>query len=176
VSHFANIAPSQHCTVATGYACVEVLSRCHTSRIPDDLEAAMKVRGLRISLFLAMGICVGCGLLGAYHLHAQQQQRSQINAFMLRKLDLAKDMLEGLTTDNMDKVTQSAQGLSTLSIESAWNVYTTEEYLDMSEDFRHSLSIVKNGAKSGNPDRATLGYINMTVQCVECHRFLKGKK
>ncbi|MCU0719939.1 MAG: hypothetical protein MUC83_09575 [Pirellula sp.] len=136
----------------------------------------MKVRVLKTSLFLAMGVIVCCGLLGAYHLHAQQQQRSQINEFMLRKLDLAKDMLEGLTTNNMDKVSQSAQGLSALSIESAWNVYTTEEYLDMSEDFRHSLSTIRNGAKSGNVDRATLGYINMTVQCVECHRFLKSKQ
>jgi hypothetical protein len=136
----------------------------------------MKVRVVKTSLFLAMGIGVCCGLLGAYHLHAQQQQRSQIKEFMLRKLDLAKDMLEGLTTNNMDKVSQSAQGLSALSIESAWNVYTTEEYLDMSEDFRHSLSTIRNGAKSGNVDRATLGYINMTVQCVECHRFLKSKQ
>ena len=136
----------------------------------------MKVRGLKASLYLAVVIGVGCGLMGAYHLHAQQQQRSQINAFMLRKLDLAKDMLEGLTTNNMDKISQSAQGLNALSLESAWNVYTTEEYLDMSEDFRHSLSMIRNGAKSGNPDRATLGYINMTVQCVECHRFLKSKQ
>jgi hypothetical protein len=136
----------------------------------------MKVRVLKTALFFAMGVGVCCGILGAYHLHAQQQQRSQINAFMLRKLDLAKDMLEGLTTNNMDKISQSAQGLNALSLESAWNVYTTEEYLDMSEDFRHSLSIVRNGAKSGNVDRATLGYINMTVQCVECHRFLKSKQ
>lgn len=135
----------------------------------------MKVRALKTALFLAMGVGVFCGILGAYHLHAQQQ-RLQINAFMLRKLDLAKDMLEGLTTNNMDKVSQSAQGLNALSLESAWNVYTTEEYLDMSEDFRHSLSMVRNGAKSGNVDRATLGYINMTVQCVECHRFLKSKQ
>lgn len=136
----------------------------------------MRVRVLKTWISVGTVLVVCCGLLGAYHLHAQQQQRTQINAFMKRKLDLAKEMLEGLTTDNMDKVAQSAQGLSTLSIESAWNVYTTEEYLDMSEDFRHSLSTVKNGAKSNNPDRATLGYINMTVQCVECHRFLKGKK
>jgi hypothetical protein len=140
----------------------------------------MKVRVLKTLLFFSIGLGVCCGLLGAYHLHAQQQQqqqqRSQMNAFMLRKLDLAKDMLEGLTTNNMDKVTQSAQGLSALSIESAWNVVTTEEYLDMSEDFRHSLSMIRNGAKSGNVDRATLGYINMTVQCVECHRFLKSKQ
>ncbi|MFN7289601.1 MAG: hypothetical protein ACK5YR_06890 [Pirellula sp.] len=137
----------------------------------------MKVRVLKTLLFFSIGLGVCCGLLGAYHLHAQQQQqRSQMNEFMLRKLDLAKDMLEGLTTNNMDKVTQSAQGLSVLSIESAWNVITTEEYLDMSEDFRHSLSTIRNGAKSGNVDRATLGYINMTVQCVECHRFLKTKQ
>lgn len=135
----------------------------------------MKVLALKTALLLAMGVGGCCGILGAYHLHAQQQ-RSQINAFMLRKLDLAKDMLEGLTTNNMEKVSQSAQGLNALSIESAWNVYTTEDYLDMSEDFRHSLSIIRNGAKSGNVDRATLGYINMTVQCVECHRFLKSKQ
>lgn len=136
----------------------------------------MRLRLLRYSLYFAICAGVSCGLLGAYHLHAQQQQRSQIDAFMRKKLDLAKDLLEGLTTDDMDKVSQSAQGLSALSLESAWNVYTTEGYLDMSEDFRRSLSIVRNGAKADNVDRATLGYINMTVQCVECHRSLKNKQ
>jgi len=65
--------------------------------------------------------------------------------------------------------------LTALSLESAWNVYTTETYLQQSSDFRRSLQVVKDAAKEKNVDRAALGYVNLTVQCLECHRFLRNR-
>ena len=70
-------------------------------------------------------------------------------------------------------IAKGAQSLTALSLESSWNVYTTEKYLQQSSDFRQSLKIIKEGAHEKNIDRAALGYLNMTVQCLECHRYLK---
>jgi hypothetical protein len=141
----------------------------------------MRVSILKVFSYCIVGLAICSVFFGTYKLNKlnatqQQQQRSQIDAFMRKKLDFAKDILEGLTTNDMNQVASSAQGLSALSLESAWNVYTTDEYLTMSEDFRRSLTAVREGARNDNSDRATLGYISMTVQCVECHRFLRDRR
>jgi pantoate kinase len=118
---------------------------------------------------------IACGsLFGYYRIQAAQQDKDKLDAFMQEKLEISKQILEGLATDDMEQVAQGAQQLAAISLESAWNTHTTAEYIAKSEDFRRSLSIIREGARSKNTDRATLGYINMTVQCVECHRYLRS--
>lgn len=100
---------------------------------------------------------------------------SDLDSFMQMKLEHSKDILEGLATEDFEMIAKGAQALTALSLESAWNVYTTETYLQQSSDFRRSLQIVKDAAKEKNADRAALGYVNLTVQCLECHRTLRTK-
>ncbi len=98
---------------------------------------------------------------------------ASLDPFMQLKLVHSKDILEGLATEDFEMIAKGAQSLTALSLESSWNVYTTEKYLQQSSDFRQSLKIIKEGAHEKNLDRAALGYLNMTVQCLECHRYLK---
>ncbi|MEZ6079955.1 MAG: hypothetical protein R3C56_31060 [Pirellulaceae bacterium] len=55
---------------------------------------------------------------------------------MQRKLDHAKRVLEGLAIEDFELIAREAQSLSLLSLESNWNVLTTEEYIQQSSDFR----------------------------------------
>jgi hypothetical protein len=113
---------------------------------------------------------------GAMQQNGNQQKvkdASSLDPFMQLKLVHSKDILEGLATEDFEMIAKGAQSLTALSLESSWNVYTTEKYLQQSSDFRQSLKIIKEGAHEKNIDRAALGYLNMTVQCLECHRYLK---
>ncbi len=113
---------------------------------------------------------------GAMQQSGNQQKvkdASSLDPFMQLKLVHSKDILEGLATEDFEMIAKGAQSLTALSLESSWNVYTTEKYLQQSSDFRQSLKIIKEGAHEKNIDRAALGYLNMTVQCLECHRYLK---
>ena len=92
---------------------------------------------------------------------------------MERKLLHAKALLEGLATEDYDRISRDAQALSLISLESAWNVLITEEYLKQSSAFRRSLESIRDGAKAKNVDRATLGYVDMTIRCVECHKYVR---
>lgn len=139
---------------------------------------AMKSNWTRV-LFLAFGLFGVLGL-GAMQLQGTPQQPSgpkgsDLDSFMQMKLEHSKDILEGLATEDFEMIAKGAQALTALSLESAWNVYTTETYLQQSSDFRRSLQIVKDAAKEKNADRAALGYVNLTVQCLECHRTLRTK-
>lgn len=101
------------------------------------------------------------------------QVQADLKPVMQRKLDYSKSLLEGLATEDLEEVARNAQALSLLSTESAWNVMVTDEYLRQSNAFRRSLEAVREGAKEGNVDRAALGYVEMTIRCVECHKYVR---
>ena len=100
-------------------------------------------------------------------------KKDPIKPVMERKLGHAKSLLEALATEDFPSISRNAQSLSLLSLESSWNTIVTEEYLKQSNAFRNSLESIRDGAKSKNIDRATLGYVDMTIRCVECHKYLK---
>ena len=95
---------------------------------------------------------------------------------MQLKLDHTKGILEGLATEDFQQIAKGAQALNALSLQSSWNSHTTLEYLDHSGDFRRALNVITKAAHEENLDRAALGYVNLTVQCIECHRYLRQKQ
>ena len=120
-------------------------------------------------------------MLSMIPLHGKPQEqtgkasKAQLDSFMEMKLEHAKAILEGLSTEDFEQIAKASQALTALSLESSWNAHTTEKYLDHSSDFRRALNLVTSAAREENLDRAALGYLNMTVQCIECHRYLRDK-
>jgi hypothetical protein len=98
-----------------------------------------------------------------------------LKSFMQLKLDHTKEIMEGLATEDYEKIAKGAQALNALSLQSSWNAHTTMEYLDQSSDFRRSIHVLTKAAHEQNLDRAALGYVSLTVQCIECHRYLRQK-
>lgn len=99
----------------------------------------------------------------------------KLSDFMQLKLEYSKEILAGLALEDHEKVAKNAQALSLLSLESTWNVLNTKDYMEHSEDFRATAKVIQEAAKEKNIERATLGYVAMTVRCVECHRYLRKK-
>ena len=106
----------------------------------------------------------------------QSSQKGELRIFMQLKLDHTKGILEGLATEDFQQIAKDAQALNALSLQSSWNAHTTLEYLDHSGDFRRALNVITKAAREENLDRAALGYVNLTVQCIECHRYLRQKQ
>lgn len=121
-------------------------------------------------------IAVGMWMM---QLHATQDPKSQpsakadLDSFMQLKLEHAKGILAGLATEDFEQIAKESQALTALSLQSSWNTQTTVEYLNHSSDFRRALNVITKAAHEENVDRATLAYVNMTVQCIECHRYLR---
>lgn len=103
----------------------------------------------------------------------EQAQVQKLEPLMERKLEQSKTLLEGIATEDFEKIAGAAQALSLMSLESGWNVLTTQEFLDQSADFRRSIERIRSAAEKKNIDRAALGYLNMTINCVECHKYLR---
>ena len=98
---------------------------------------------------------------------------SAVSPLMRMKLDNSKMILEGLTTEDFDKIGKGARALKLLSMESGWNIIQTEEYAKQSVDFRRSCDLIAKAAEDKDIHRATLGYVSLTVRCVECHSYMR---
>jgi hypothetical protein len=96
--------------------------------------------------------------------------------FMRAKLLHSQKILEGLTTENFDLVAKHAQEMSLLSLESQWNVLRTQEYVDQSADFRHAIAKLIDAANTKDVDAATLGYVDVTLKCIHCHKYVRTKE
>ncbi len=101
---------------------------------------------------------------------------SNLHPLMQMKLDKSKEILEGLTLEDFDKIGRNARSLRLLSTESGWNVVQTEEYATQSRDFQRTCDLISEAAKEKDISRATLGYVAMTVRCVECHAYMRKHK
>ena len=92
---------------------------------------------------------------------------------MRAKLQHSQKVLEGLTTENFELIAQNAQSMGLLSEATSWQVLQTPEYSRRSARFRHAADKVKKAAKEANLDGATLAYVDLTIQCVECHKYVR---
>ncbi len=98
---------------------------------------------------------------------------NHLTPLMQMKLDRSKAILEGLTTEDYGKIASSARALRLLSTESGWNVIQTEEYQAQSRDFQRTADLIIDAANDKDVHRATLGYVALTVRCVECHSYMR---
>jgi hypothetical protein len=99
--------------------------------------------------------------------------------FMRKKLEFAKNVLEGLTTEDYALVAKNAKGLRLLSQAAEWEVPTipdVENYLAYTVEFQRITSDMAKKAEAKNLDGATLDYVRMTTNCVNCHKYVRTTK
>jgi len=95
---------------------------------------------------------------------------------MRLKLAHSQDVLEGIVKEDYDRIGLNAQKLVQLSQSTGWYSRQTPEYELFTTEFRrHAQSLVK-AAKDKNIDAATGAYMQMTVSCVSCHKYMRGTK
>ncbi len=122
---------------------------------------------------LVMGACLVPSLPAE---PPEEKSAEPVKPLMRLKLERAKSILEGLTLEDYDMIAKNARGLKLLSLESGWNVYQTERYMAQSRDFRDNAELIAEAAKDKDLNRAALGYVALTVRCVECHNYMRKNK
>ena len=124
----------------------------------------------RISLFVLLA---SIGLLASSGLG---QQRGDNREFMRAKLDHSQKVLEGLALEDFDMIAKHGQELSLLSLAASWQVLETMEYQQQSVEFRRAADALTEAAKKKNLDGAALAYVEVTMKCVNCHKYVRGTR
>lgn len=107
---------------------------------------------------------------------SQQTRPNAVKEFMRAKLDHSQKVLEGLAVEDFDMIAKNSQAMSLLSQASNWQVLETPEYLRQSKDFQHTAEAVRDAAKKKNLDGAALAYVELTMKCVNCHKYVRGMR
>lgn len=103
-------------------------------------------------------------------------ETDKVALFMRAKLAHSQNVLEGLTTEDYDLIEKGAQELALASLDSNWQVLQTEDYARQSAEFRRSCGTLRDAAKAKNLDGATLAWMDVTLKCVQCHKYVRDAK
>ena len=135
-----------------------------TTRISAwPIERPLAAAGLACSAAVA-------ALVGAA---ADAPPADRVAVFMRAKLAHAEHVLEGLAVENYDLIERAAQELSLASLDSNWQVLQTEDYVRQSAEFRRSCDALKKAAQEKNLDGAALAWVDVTLKCVQCHKYVR---
>jgi hypothetical protein len=107
---------------------------------------------------------------------AQQRQHSRAE-FMRTKLEYSKKALEGITLEDYDTIAKSAKALRLLSEGAEWEVPTipnATEYVYLTREFQRLCDEMAQKARQKSIDGATLSYLSLTMNCVNCHKYVRG--
>lgn len=108
--------------------------------------------------------------------HLAMGQSEDVRKIMRQKLSSAQAILEGVTTEDYKKISDSAGAMLALTHRAEWNMIDRPEYLGFSMEFRRALEGLADSAQRRSADGVAYDYLQMTMACVSCHRFVRGVK
>lgn len=126
----------------------------------------MKFAAVVVAGLLAVGLAFST---------AQNKKSRATKEFMRDKLELTQGVLEGLAVENFDLIVSRSQRLSAMSQQVDWKVFENPDYEQQSIAFRRNVDALTKAAKNKNLDGATLAYVRVTMSCVECHKYVRGR-
>jgi hypothetical protein len=102
-----------------------------------------------------------------------QKKESDVKELMQQKLKHSQKILEAIATNDFDGLAKHADELIIISKEAEWRVIKTPRYEIYSNDFRRNAEALIQSAKEKNLDAAALAYVDLTLNCVKCHKHVR---
>ena len=116
---------------------------------------------------------IAFGLVGDLRVVADEKLAAE--ADMEKKLAYSKNILDGLVTEDFDKILSSAKSLNRLG-ERKWIENESSKYRTQNQVFWFTTGALVLAAEEKNIDGVTLSYTQMTHSCVNCHRVLRAER
>lgn len=105
----------------------------------------------------------------------QEQLRQQARQTFMRGKLLSNQMIvEGLTTNDFQKITEGSAGITAMVKGQHWFVIDDPEYRNYSQDMQKIAGKLNQAAEEKNMEAATLRYFEMTLNCIDCHRYIES--
>lgn len=102
-----------------------------------------------------------------------EEKKPGLADFMRQKLDHSNDIMEGLLVENPKMIVKAAERLKKMSDAEQWRVSNDIMYRNHSEDFRRAVDKLIVAAKGKSIDRAALASFDVTLSCIDCHRYVR---
>ena len=162
--------------------CADASLQCKSSpqhTLGDAESQVDRTKGQTMKTNTVAGLAIGLLLLtGATPIPPRPPPPAvaTIKDLMREKLDLSKQLLEAVTLEDYDTLFTKTVRLTYVSQETSWQSMENPDFARSSLDFRRKVSELNQAAVNKNIDAATLGFVKLTLSCVECHKFIRGTK
>lgn len=99
--------------------------------------------------------------------------QDKVREVMMKKLQHAQKVLEGIALNDFERIVKNGDDLIDLSKQAEWRALKTPQYELHSNEFRRSAETLVKAAREKNLDGATLAYVELTMNCVRCHKYVR---
>lgn len=99
----------------------------------------------------------------------------EVHAFMRLKLEYSQKLLEGVVLADFSSIKKHSQKLGALSQDENWRVLQTRDYREYSSDFQRITERLSKAADQQNLDAAATAYVQLTLNCVDCHKHVRDE-
>jgi hypothetical protein len=99
-------------------------------------------------------------------------QGPAVDRVMHKKLEVSQKILEAMVTSRWSDLEMRSRDLEDLTNDPAWMVLLAPEYATHSSAFRKSVRALHDAAAKRDLDATPKAYVEVTLSCVDCHRYL----
>lgn len=112
----------------------------------------------------------------AFGLAASPSQGPALSRVMREKLAHAQKILEAVVTSDWVSLETHSRELERLTEDPRWMVLTFSEYARHGAAFVRTIQDLHRAAAQRDLEQAPKAYVAVTLQCVECHRYLARER
>src|SRR5215467_8572580 len=126
-----------------------------------------------ISRFLLASSILALLFAGPKSTYAQAEKESVVKEAMRQKVAYSQQVLVGITLGDYGLIANNAEKLVELSNKTNWSSRQVPEYELFLNEFRRNAQDLKKAGQEKNLDAASHAYVQMTLSCVSCHKFIR---
>ena len=127
---------------------------------------------LATAVFAAL-LLGNANLSGPATADAAPPEANQVAQLMKIKLEHAERVLEAIAIEDFELLAKESQALSLLTQEEMFQVLVTPGYVRHSLEFGRVADSLTKAARDHNLDGAALAYVDLTMKCVNCHKYVR---
>lgn len=115
-------------------------------------------------------------LVGGAMTVLSQEPAKDRNMFMQLKLKNAQAVLDGIAIGDFPRIEEGADNLVRLSKKTEFQMKGVPDYERYAAEFRRTAENLVQKSKDKNLDGAALAYVQLTLNCVQCHKHIREAK
>ena len=104
---------------------------------------------------------------------AEEHAEKPVSFWMEKKLEYSQDILRGLAIGDLQMVAEKAEQMRVVSRIEGWVRNRKPGYRAQFQAFELANAEILRNAKADNLDGATIGFQQLAISCVSCHKILR---
>ena len=100
---------------------------------------------------------------------------SNVKVLMRDKLTATHGLLDALALEDYSKLEHFAGLLADLGKATSWSKADSPDFQYYSKSFQNAALYIRDQAKTHNLEGVTVGYVRLSLECVQCHKFVRSQ-